>query len=414
MNGFCDLTGSADFYQQADQLSGAGKYSEAIPLYLKSIEQEESAKKHNDLGYAYYQVGDFANSENQYKKTLELDKSNAKVYNNIGTLYYCRNQWDKAEENFAQALACDPDYAKAHFNMAAVNYRKHNFIKAYRLYRKAKNKYPQAYRERKNSKRTEKDNVFIEKNRELISKEGMGNTAVELKEPDGLSAETIINNAKSASNNIKSMSGRLTKTTSSGSSIVKSISKFYYVFPDKCRIETLEPTTAVLIANSDAVWFYSPQTKSAQKADVLRNYFTEFLPIFPLSMIGAAYNLKRLTDYDGCYIIQASPKKSAGVLSAVVIKINQRDFTVVAVELFDPNGSLLSQSKYEDIAKESDVLTPHKITVQVQGNGDYAKEELLLSRLTVNGPIQDELFRYEPDKDTEILKPLVVKKDKRR
>lgn len=414
VNGFCELTDSQVFYNQADQLSGAGKYSEAIPLYLKSIEKEESAKTHNDLGYAYYQVGDFTNAENQYKRSLELDTSNPKIYNNLGTLYYSLNQWDKAEENFTQAVACDPDYAKAHFNLAAVNYRKHNYLKAYRLYRKAKKKYPQAYQERKNSKRTEKDHAFIEKNSGLIAKEDMEKPVVEYDQPGGASAETIINSAKAVSNNIRSLSGRLTRTTTSGTNKMVAISKFYYVFPDKCRIETLEPTTAVLIANKDSIWFYSPKTKSAQKADALKTYVTDFLPIFPLRQIDAGYELKRLIDYDGCYIIQAKPKNHAGVLSAILVKINQRDFTVAAMELYDPNGRLISQSKYEDITMESDAFIAHKITVQVQGNGDYAKEELLLNRLTVNGTLQDELFRYEPDKDTEVLEPVVVNKEKGR
>jgi outer membrane lipoprotein-sorting protein len=330
-------------------------------------------------------------------------------------LYYSQHLWDKAEQNFAHALACDPDYAKAHFNMAAVNYRKHNFITAYRQYREAKKKYPEAYRERKNSKRPKEDLSFIDKNSGLIPREDREEkTAAAVSEPAGASADMIIDRARSAAGNITSLTGRLTKKTTMGSNTMESISKFYYRFPDKCRIETLEPTTAVLIANRDSVWFYSPQTKTAQKVDTLKQYVNDFLPIFPLRMITAEFTLKRLTDYDGCYILEACPRKTSRVLSRALLKIDPRNYTVMAVELYDPKGNLISQTKYEDITKESDVFIPHKIMTQVQSSGDYAKEELFLSRLSVNGSLDEELFRYEPSKETAVLDPVTSNTNERR
>lgn len=99
------------------------KYDEAIGLLEQCIAKEKTNPDYFlYLGVAHQKGGRFETAMENYKKALELDKSNSTVYSNIGSvhlMYFLRtrdlNQHRLAVANFNNALAFNP------FNQAAKN-----------------------------------------------------------------------------------------------------------------------------------------------------------------------------------------------------------------------------------------------------------------------------------------------------
>ena len=78
--------------------------------------------------------------------------------------------------------------------------------------------------------------------------------------------------------------------------------------------------------------------------------------------------------------------------------------SVKAVELFDPKGTLMTQTTYDHWKKIQGVMVPELIVTQMQGNGEYVKETLAFNRLAINEHVDERVFSYSPATGTEILK----------
>ncbi|MFH1283515.1 MAG: tetratricopeptide repeat protein [bacterium] len=386
-----------DFYKRADELSSTGCYSESIQYYEKAIEQNQDAKIYNDLGFAFFKIGEFSKAEESFLKSISLDSHSARAYNNLGTLYYACHDWDKAEVAFLKALEVNPEYSKAKLNLVSVYYRKGRFIKAYREYRKVKRECPDVVQARTEISRPQKDVDFIKAQKASFNfdNEKLNISSAKIVN-DKLDAQEIVKKARERTKAIKSLSGRIVKMVINGASSLNSEIKFVYRDPNCYRLETLEPTNATLMSDGKDSWFYSPNVKSAKKLDDIHKYISDYLPLFPLRNIPGDFVLERLGDYDGCYIIEMKPSRKSKFLSKMLVKITKDNYIVKAVEIFDDNNDLVSQTKYNKFKEIDDRYIPIEIVARLQVEANYIEENLTLSRLTLDELYEDSLFEYRP------------------
>ncbi|MCX5883714.1 MAG: tetratricopeptide repeat protein [Deltaproteobacteria bacterium] len=92
----------------------------------------------NQIGFQYYENGDYANAIGYYKKAIALSPDYPIPFNNLGVVYYKSNKLELARECFSKAIDLNPEYVKAICNLAIVSYKVGDMEAAKQLFHKAK------------------------------------------------------------------------------------------------------------------------------------------------------------------------------------------------------------------------------------------------------------------------------------
>ena len=135
----------ADRHLLAEQKNSEGfellykkDYQGAIMCLQKAIELDPKfAYPWNNMGYAYYGLGNYNKAIECYHKAIELDPDYSHPWNNIGDIYQRLGDWQKAMECYRKAIALDPDYSHPWNNMGDIYQRLGDWQKAMECYRKA-------------------------------------------------------------------------------------------------------------------------------------------------------------------------------------------------------------------------------------------------------------------------------------
>jgi len=143
---------SFPYYQFGYLLSRQRKFSDAIPLYQRSIElYSENTSAHYQLMNAYFRSRDQAKGNHQLKKlrqvraqkrlrlaendlkngnidqaikfynrALDMDTECASAYARLGAIAFQKDELVKAQEHLQRALEIDPDFAMAHYQLSWI------------------------------------------------------------------------------------------------------------------------------------------------------------------------------------------------------------------------------------------------------------------------------------------------------
>ncbi|MDO8427338.1 MAG: tetratricopeptide repeat protein [Deltaproteobacteria bacterium] len=98
---------------------------------------EISGQAHNERGVYHYNLLQFNESIDEFKKGLSLEPSNSALYNNLGLAYMGEGRYDEAKEAFIQALKLKPDYPEALNNYGALMDREGGQKRAVGYFKKA-------------------------------------------------------------------------------------------------------------------------------------------------------------------------------------------------------------------------------------------------------------------------------------
>lgn len=78
--------------------------AEKQSIYAKATEQfPNSVRAYNNLGYAYYEQGKYAEAQRCFERALSMDANNADINYNMGLIMLTNKNIDKAEEYFGKA-----------------------------------------------------------------------------------------------------------------------------------------------------------------------------------------------------------------------------------------------------------------------------------------------------------------------
>jgi len=106
---------------RANILMARKQYSEAVPIYLRLIQQEKDPLRksllYNRIGIAYQQQGMFSLAKRNYERAAKSDRTNASAVNNVGTVHYQNKKFKQAIQTYKKAIAIDPNLAAVYSNL---------------------------------------------------------------------------------------------------------------------------------------------------------------------------------------------------------------------------------------------------------------------------------------------------------
>ena len=112
-----------------DILLDISQYEKAIECYNKAIQNNSrSTNAYLNRGKAYYQIKQFNEAEEDFKKFFELHKElfkgektmKAEALNNLGKVYYRKNQFEDAKETYIEAIKTDINVPGYYSNLGEV------------------------------------------------------------------------------------------------------------------------------------------------------------------------------------------------------------------------------------------------------------------------------------------------------
>ncbi len=115
----------------------AKKYENRFSFYEDAaLHSPHCALAQKGLGDNDFLQGDFANSEEQYRKTLLLNSSLEGVHMNLGLIAMKKNLFEKAAEEFNAELKINPSSDKAYYNLALLYFQLGKISEAESLFKK--------------------------------------------------------------------------------------------------------------------------------------------------------------------------------------------------------------------------------------------------------------------------------------
>ena len=114
----------------------AGKYTDALNLYLGIIHKSLDANIYIETGNCYYKLNSTKEALEYWEKATKLDSKNSKAYANIGNLYYRENNIEKAISFWLVALVLKPEDAQTSLNIAIAFDKKEMRFEAIRYFEK--------------------------------------------------------------------------------------------------------------------------------------------------------------------------------------------------------------------------------------------------------------------------------------
>jgi tetratricopeptide (TPR) repeat protein len=106
-------------FTTAETLEKGGKDGEAIGLYEKArlLDKHLNTEVTRRLAVLYDRCGEFDKALDEYRRGLTENPKDAELLSDLGYGYYNRGQWTEAEKNLRKAVAANPKFANAWINL---------------------------------------------------------------------------------------------------------------------------------------------------------------------------------------------------------------------------------------------------------------------------------------------------------
>jgi tetratricopeptide (TPR) repeat protein len=104
------------------------EWRDNLTLWSKTVEDSPgSSRAHNNLGFAYEQLGDYGNAIMHFKKAIELRPSNYKAYTNLGAALANIGKYNLSIRAFESSLKINPAYYKTYNKLGLVYAKAGNY-----------------------------------------------------------------------------------------------------------------------------------------------------------------------------------------------------------------------------------------------------------------------------------------------
>jgi tetratricopeptide (TPR) repeat protein len=111
----------AKFFSRAaapSEVVNAANPAEAAAEYRRRMLEEPSrASLHNNLGTAYYDMGQMNEAQGEFREAIRLDPSLAAAHSNLGYVYYTLGYLDGAVSEYRIAIKLAPDDPEPHVKL---------------------------------------------------------------------------------------------------------------------------------------------------------------------------------------------------------------------------------------------------------------------------------------------------------
>ena len=129
-------------------LAAAGRYQEAIEHYHRSLALHPNpiqADGHNNLGSAWFHLGDIAAARREFQTAVELDPRDAKAHSNLALALATAGEYPKADAHSRESLRLDPRHVNGRLNRGFVLCRLGRIREAADEYRMAVDLDPESF-----------------------------------------------------------------------------------------------------------------------------------------------------------------------------------------------------------------------------------------------------------------------------
>jgi Flp pilus assembly protein TadD len=105
-----------------------GNYDAAAKFFENAIKKDNNSVAHHNLGIIYYQKGDNANAESEFRNAIAADDNYAKAHNSLALLLFYNGKYEEAAGHFTKVIELEPKNAQAHFDLGVsiANNVRHN------------------------------------------------------------------------------------------------------------------------------------------------------------------------------------------------------------------------------------------------------------------------------------------------
>lgn len=108
------------FESGVKKLKGGDK-ANALRLFLIVLEYwPRCAEVHNNIGYIFFEVGNYSEACHYFLKSLEIYPGNHRFLHNVGMCYAKLNEYEKAVQYYREAIAKESNYAHSYYNLAGI------------------------------------------------------------------------------------------------------------------------------------------------------------------------------------------------------------------------------------------------------------------------------------------------------
>jgi tetratricopeptide (TPR) repeat protein len=123
-----------------------GRTDEAIEELILALRLKPGyAKAHSNLGNSYYEQGRIDEAIVEYEETIRLKPDFAGAHYNLGRSYYDKGRMDEAIVEYEETIRLKPDFADAHNNLGLVHFNQGRIFKAIEEYKVALRLSPNAH-----------------------------------------------------------------------------------------------------------------------------------------------------------------------------------------------------------------------------------------------------------------------------
>ena len=96
------------------------RFKQVLALHLKVVDNPKDASAWADLGHTYFDMNEFENAIQAYKKHLELNPNNADVWTDLGIMCRRSGKPEEAIKAFDKAISIAPEHRQSRFNKGIV------------------------------------------------------------------------------------------------------------------------------------------------------------------------------------------------------------------------------------------------------------------------------------------------------
>ena len=229
----------------------------------------------------------------------------------------------------------------------------------------------------------------------------------------GQGVEHIIQMVNLQYGKIKSIQGIINRKIRNGQNTQRVTGRFLIKKPDRSYVEFADPHQ-IVCSNDSLCWVENVVENVVHKFPIakMNEFEREILGVRGLIELNLFDQLKDGFDFylsdtlDGDLVIAARPKAPGKFLSKILVKVDPRRWIILAYEIFDLKGKMVSQTKYLDYKLYADsLLFPMKVSIKSAEGTNLLEETDEFSQLRLNSTIPDSNFDFIPPKNAKIVTP---------
>ncbi len=225
--------------------------------------------------------------------------------------------------------------------------------------------------------------------------------------------EDVIQMVNGQYSKIKSIQGMIRREIRDGQDTQSVTGRFLIKKPDRYYVEFSDPHQ-IVCSNDSLCWVEKVEENVVLKFHIAKmNRFEKealgiggLLGLNVFDQLREGFSFSLFDTLEGNLVLSAKPKSKARLISQILVKVDPKRWVILAYEIFDLKGKLVSQTKYEDYALYGDsLLFPKRVKTKSIYGEKTLEETDSFSRLRLNQFISDDKFEFIPPKKAKIITP---------